>query len=209
MAECFTMLSHFPFRDECIFSFSFSVTAPAVDFESTGFSAGRMVKRAVLHKYYENDYLCYVRVVTDADEEVLEHNDYSGFGQRLESSTGSANRYRYNGKEEQITGSLGLTGYGARFYDCILPRWTNPDPLAEKYTSTLNVFAHTEFAAAVLLVVEIIFLDDLETAFLKSALSPVPVPPDDIRSLSFRGSVCFCAGPFSCFIYLFQRFPAG
>ena len=31
---------------------------------------------AVLHKYYENDYLCYVRVVTDADEEVLEHNDY-------------------------------------------------------------------------------------------------------------------------------------
>ena len=164
---------------------------------------------AVLHKYYENDYLCYVRVVTDADEEVLEHNDYSGFGQRLESSTGSANRYRYNGKEEQITGSLGLTDYGARFYDCILPRWTNPDPLAEKYTSTLNVFAHTEFAAAVLLVVEIIFLDDLETAFLKSALSPVPVPPDDIRSLSFRGSVCFCAGPFSCFIYLFQRFPAG
>ena len=32
---------------------------------------------AVLHKYHENDYLCYVRVVTDADEEVLEHNDYS------------------------------------------------------------------------------------------------------------------------------------
>ena len=31
----------------------------------------------MLHKYYENDYLCYVRVVTDADEEVLEHNDYS------------------------------------------------------------------------------------------------------------------------------------
>ena len=30
----------------------------------------------MLHKYYENDYLCYVRVVTDADEEVLEHNDY-------------------------------------------------------------------------------------------------------------------------------------
>lgn len=70
------MLSHFTFRDECIFSCSLSVTAPAVDFESTGFSAGRMVKRAVLHKYYENDYLCYVRVVTDADEEVLEHNDY-------------------------------------------------------------------------------------------------------------------------------------
>ena len=89
----------------------------------------------MLHKYYENDYLCYVRVVTDADEEVLEHNDYSGFGQRLESSTGRANRYSYNGKEEQVTGSVGLTDYGARFYDNTLPRWTTPDPLAEKYYS--------------------------------------------------------------------------
>ena len=39
------MLSHFSFRDKCIFSCSFSGTAPAVDFESTGFSAGRMVKK--------------------------------------------------------------------------------------------------------------------------------------------------------------------
>lgn len=62
------MLSHFPFRDECIFSFSFSVTAPAVDFESTGFSAGRMVKKdsSVSPEYHVNDYLCSVRVVTDA-----------------------------------------------------------------------------------------------------------------------------------------------
>lgn len=45
MAECFTMLSHFSFRDKCIFSCSFSGMAPAVDFESTGFSAGRMVKK--------------------------------------------------------------------------------------------------------------------------------------------------------------------
>ena len=42
----------------------------SVDFESTGFSAGRMVK---------NDYLCSVRVVTDARGEVLERNYYSGF----------------------------------------------------------------------------------------------------------------------------------
>ena len=70
------MLSHFPFRDECIFSCSFSVTAPAVDFESTGFSAGRMVKKdgSVSPECHVNDYLCSVRVVTDADEEVLEHN---------------------------------------------------------------------------------------------------------------------------------------
>ena len=108
---------------------------PCGGFREHGVSAGRMEKRAVQHKYYENDYLCYVRVVTDADEEVLEHNDYSGFGQRLESSTGSANRYRFNGKEEQVTGSLGLIDYGARLYDNLLPRWTTPDPLAEKYYS--------------------------------------------------------------------------
>jgi RHS repeat-associated protein len=46
-----------------------------------------------------------------------------------------SNRYRYNGKEEQVTGSIGLTDYGARFYDNTLPRWTTPDPLAEKYYS--------------------------------------------------------------------------
>ena len=52
-----------------VFSCSFSGTAPAVDFESTGFSAGRMVKKdgAVQPEYHVNDYLCSVRVVTDAD----------------------------------------------------------------------------------------------------------------------------------------------
>ena len=71
-----------------VFSCSFSGTAPAVDFESTGFSAGRMVKKdgAVQPEYHVNDYLCSVRVVTDADGEVLERNDYSGYGKRLASS---------------------------------------------------------------------------------------------------------------------------
>ena len=54
-------------RQMCVFS-SFSGTAPAVDFESTGFSAGRMVKKdgAVSPEYHVNDYLCSVRVVADA-----------------------------------------------------------------------------------------------------------------------------------------------
>ena len=102
-----------------------------------------MEKRAVQHKYYENDYLCYVRVVTDADEEVLEHNDYSGFGQRLESSTGSANRYRYNGKEEQVTGNVGWTDYGARFYDNLLPRWTTRTRWRRSTTATHRMHSAT------------------------------------------------------------------
>ena len=77
-----------------------------------------------------------MRVVTDADEEVLEHNDYSGFGQRLESSTGSANRYCYNGKEEQPIFATPYSDYGARQYSSASGRWLAVDPLAEKYYIT-------------------------------------------------------------------------
>ena len=123
-----------------VFSCSFSGTAPSVDFESTGFSAGRMVKKdgAVQPEYHVNDYLCSVRVVTDSRGEVLERNDYSGYGKRLSSSAvspaaGVANRYRFGGKEEQSPVGLGWLDFGARMYDADLARWTTPDPLAEKY----------------------------------------------------------------------------
>ena len=43
------------------------------------------------------------------------------------------NRYRFNAKEEQVIGDIGLIDYGARFYDPLMARWTTPDPLAEKY----------------------------------------------------------------------------
>ena len=123
-----------------VFSCSFSGTAPAVDFESTGFSAGRIVKKdgAVQPEYHVNDYLCSVRVVTDARGEVLERNDYSGFGKRLASSVTSpaaeiANRYRFSGKEEQSFAGVPWQDFGARMYDPDLARWTTPDPLAENY----------------------------------------------------------------------------
>ena len=98
-----------------VFSCSFSGTAPAVDFESTGFSAGRMVKidGAVRPEYHVNDYLCSVRVVNSA--------------------AGSANRYRFSGKEEQTFAGVPWQDFGARLYDPDLARWTTPDPLAEKY----------------------------------------------------------------------------
>ena len=56
------------------------------------FSYGRMVKKdgAVQPEYHVNDYLCSVRVVTDARGEVLERNDYSGSGKRLTSIPASA-----------------------------------------------------------------------------------------------------------------------
>ena len=40
-----------------------------------------------------------------------------------------AGRYRYNGKE--LNQELGLYGYGARWYDAAIARWTSVDPLAD------------------------------------------------------------------------------
>ena len=71
--------------------------------------------------------------MTDAAGDVLERNDYSGFGKRLESSTGSLNRYRFSGKEEQTLTVPGWQDFGARMYDPDLARWTTPDPLAYQY----------------------------------------------------------------------------
>ena len=64
---------------------------------------------------------------------VLERNDYSGFGKRLDSSTGSTNRYRFSGKEEQEFAGLPWQDFGARMYDPDLARWTTQDPLADQY----------------------------------------------------------------------------
>ena len=99
--------------------------------------------------WHIRDYLGSVRTVLDITRDtsevsdptlaILEQNDYLPFGTRIDLDSlayDQSNRYRFNGKEEQVTGNIGLTDYGARFYDCILPRWTTPDPLAEKYYST-------------------------------------------------------------------------
>ena len=123
-----------------VYSGSFSASSTSVEFESAEFSAGRLVKKSgsVSPEYHVNDYLCSVRVVTDARGEVLERNDYSGYGKRLSSSVtspagGVANRYRFSGKEEQGFAGVPWQDFGARMYDADLARWTTPDPLAEKY----------------------------------------------------------------------------
>lgn len=58
-----------------------------------------------------------------------------------------------------------------------------------------------EFAAAVLLVVEIVVFDELEAALLKAALTPVLVPPGDI---GIEGG-----GITAGFVDLVEAFPAG
>ncbi|WP_292267564.1 RHS repeat-associated core domain-containing protein [Butyricimonas sp.] len=86
--------------------------------------------------YFLTDHLGSVRVIVDANGVVLERNDYYPFGakhNRLDYSQLVANRYKYNGKEEQVTGNLKYLDYGARMYDCGLGRWFGVDPQIEKY----------------------------------------------------------------------------
>ena len=92
------------------------------------------------------DHLGNVRVVLDVTRDTsevsypilvaVEQDDYLPFGTRVDVDTlayDPSNRYRYNAKEEQVIGNIGMIDYGARFYDPDLSRWTTPDPLAEKY----------------------------------------------------------------------------
>ena len=86
--------------------------------------------------YFLTDHLGSVRVIVDGTGKVLERNDYYPFGARQARSDYSqlvSNRYKYNGKEEQVTGDLKYLDYGARMYDSGLGRWFGVDPKAERY----------------------------------------------------------------------------
>ena len=88
--------------------------------------------------YFLTDHLGSVRVIVDGNGEVLERNDYYPFGARQARSDYpqlAANRFKYNGKEEQVTGDLEWLDYGARMYDSGLGRWFGVDPFQESFIS--------------------------------------------------------------------------
>lgn len=88
--------------------------------------------------YFEKDHLGSTRTVMNTSGTVLEKNDYYPFGLRHANSSyviTANNRYKFNGKEDQTVGSLGLLDYGARMYDGYIGKWFTIDPLAEKYYS--------------------------------------------------------------------------
>lgn len=85
--------------------------------------------------YFICDHLGSVRMIVDSAGTVKERNDYYPFGARHVRSDYalSTNRWKYNGKELQVTGDLGFLDYGARMYDMSVGRWFGMDPLAEEY----------------------------------------------------------------------------
>ena len=107
-------------------------------FESTSFSAGRIVRSVngtYTVQYHITDHLGSVRAVLNQSMTVLEQNDYYPFGLRHPNASlkTTANRYRYNGKEEIAADAT--SDYGARQYSAEFCQWMQVDPLAEKYYS--------------------------------------------------------------------------
>ena len=111
--------------------------------ESTAFAGGRInlatsIGGALTQdiQYHHTDHLGSVRAITNQSGETIEQNTYYPFGERHtfgNTYAQTTNRFKFNGKEEQTTGNLGLLDYGARMYDAKIGRWFVQDPLSEKY----------------------------------------------------------------------------
>ncbi|MDD4729994.1 MAG: hypothetical protein PHN55_14745 [Dysgonamonadaceae bacterium] len=120
-------------------SMVFKKTGTSYAFESTDFGGGRIinVNGTLSPYYYTTDHLGSVRVITDANGNVVERNDYYPFGKRMTTGntypTTSSNRWKYNGKEVQTTGDVNWLDYGAREYDEVIGRFVIPDAYASKY----------------------------------------------------------------------------
>lgn len=109
-----------------------------IGFESTSFSAGRIVRSGsgtYTVQYHITDHLGNVRASFN-ELRYLQENSYNPYGTQSVSNLYSGqpkNNYLFNGKEQQTDiAGFGFYNYGARFYDPALGRWHSPDPLAEK-----------------------------------------------------------------------------
>ncbi|WP_270487173.1 RHS repeat domain-containing protein [Butyricimonas synergistica] len=124
-------------------SLTYSNSSAELQLESANFGDG-VIRTNVSNSgetevnYFMTDHLGSVRAIVDNNGVVKERNDYYPFGakhMRGDYPQLSANRYKYNGKENQVTGDLDYLDYGARMYDRGLGRWFNIDPCAEDYTN--------------------------------------------------------------------------
>lgn len=89
-----------------------------------------------VYHYYLKDHLGSNRVVVNhTTGEVEQVNHYYPFGGLMAESTGgSVQRYKYNGKELDGMHGLDSYDYEARWYDSSLDRWLSQDPMASDYS---------------------------------------------------------------------------
>ena len=139
-----------------------TATTPAISFlrAETGSTGAAIIASATgsgaTPYFYVTDQLGSVRAVVDSQGSVVERNDYYTYGKRHTTGRTYADLKNspllFSGKEDQgqaldlasgttTPSDLRILDFGARHYDPIVPRWTTPDPLAEKYFP-INTYAY-------------------------------------------------------------------
>ena len=107
--------------------------------EVVGVVDSLVVEGRICDEWHVRDHLGSVRAIAGIGNQVTgirELNTYLPFGTRIPGSIQAAdNRHRFGGKEEQRYGTfnIGLSDFGARYYDPYACRWTTRDPMAGKY----------------------------------------------------------------------------
>jgi RHS repeat-associated protein len=86
-------------------------------------------------EYYIKDHLGNTRLVLNESGTATQETHYYPFGLEMAGlgTTGSTNKYTYNGKDKQTEFGLDWLDYGARMYDAAVGRWWTVDPMAEKF----------------------------------------------------------------------------
>ena len=131
-----------------------TATTPVISFlrAETGNAGAAIIANATgsgaTPYYYVLDQLGSVRAVVDGQGSVVERNDYYTYGKRHTTGRTYADLKNssllFSSKEDQgqaldlasvatTPSDLRILDFGARHYDPIVPRWTTPDPLAEKH----------------------------------------------------------------------------
>ena len=126
----------------------FNKTSGVTQLESIAWDGGRIVAEPdgwggtnMVPYLYSTDHLGSVRAVRNAlTGAVVSRSDYEPYGAHTTLS-GTPQRYRYNGKEDQSFAGTPYLDYGARQYDPAIGRWMVPDPLAEHYFS-VSPYSH-------------------------------------------------------------------
>ena len=120
----------------------FNKTSDGTQLESIAWDGGRIVAEPdgwggtnLVPYLYSTDHLGSIRAVRNAlTGDAVSRSDYEPYGAHTTLS-GTPQRYRYNGKEDQSFAGTPYLDYGARQYDPAIGRWMVPDPLAEHYFS--------------------------------------------------------------------------
>jgi RHS repeat-associated protein len=76
--------------------------------------------------YYHADHLGSIRVLTDANEDIVATYQYDAFGTILQETGDISNPYRFTGREWDV--ESGLYYYRARYYNAIMGRFLQKDP---------------------------------------------------------------------------------